>query len=159
MVKNVINLNDWSAPEALDSSSCPITSSLERYQMTMAMETLTPLISHTTSSSAINPSFLFDIAKPMAKIDLSWNRLEFDMTKVRFPHHLNYLDLSHNSIKGRVAKSLKDIIWSSAMSATTSSAARYQRGGTWHTMGQIVMFTTSVSVAHLCHPARMVSRD
>uniref|UniRef100_A0A0D3H208 Leucine-rich repeat-containing N-terminal plant-type domain-containing protein n=1 Tax=Oryza barthii TaxID=65489 RepID=A0A0D3H208_9ORYZ len=45
----------------------------------------------------------------MAKIDLSWNRLEFDMTKVRFPHHLNYLDLSHNSIKGRVAKSLKDI--------------------------------------------------
>ncbi|EAZ43294.1 hypothetical protein OsJ_27890 [Oryza sativa Japonica Group] len=83
--------------------------SLERYQMTMAMETLTPLISHTTSSSVINPLFLFDIAKPMAKIDLSWNRLEFDMTKVRFPHHLNYLDLSHNSIKGRVAKSLKDI--------------------------------------------------
>uniref|UniRef100_A0A0E0IEB0 Leucine-rich repeat-containing N-terminal plant-type domain-containing protein n=1 Tax=Oryza nivara TaxID=4536 RepID=A0A0E0IEB0_ORYNI len=73
------------------------------------LRTLTPLISHTTSSSAINPSFLFDIAKPMAKIDLSWNRLEFDMTKVRFPHHLNYLDLSHNSIKGRVAKSLKDI--------------------------------------------------
>uniref|UniRef100_A0A0D9X9M3 Leucine-rich repeat-containing N-terminal plant-type domain-containing protein n=1 Tax=Leersia perrieri TaxID=77586 RepID=A0A0D9X9M3_9ORYZ len=56
-----------------------------------------------------NPSFLFDIAKPTAKIDLSWNRLEFDMTKVRFPHHLNYLDLSHNNIKGRVAKSLKDI--------------------------------------------------
>ncbi|KAF0898016.1 hypothetical protein E2562_001697 [Oryza meyeriana var. granulata] len=56
-----------------------------------------------------NPSFLFDISEPMAKIDLSWNEFEFDMTKIRFPHHLGYLDLSHNNIKGRVAKSLKDI--------------------------------------------------
>ncbi|XP_073006416.1 polygalacturonase inhibitor 2-like [Typha latifolia] len=56
-----------------------------------------------------NPSFLFGIAKPMTKIDLSWNELEFDMTHVMFPFHLTYLDLSHNRIKGRVAKSLKDL--------------------------------------------------
>nr|CAB3481399.1 unnamed protein product [Digitaria exilis] len=53
--------------------------------------------------------FLFDIAKPMTKIDLSWNELAFDMTKVRLPYHLTYLDLSHNHIKGGVSKSLKDI--------------------------------------------------
>ncbi|OEL16698.1 hypothetical protein BAE44_0022284 [Dichanthelium oligosanthes] len=29
-----------------------------------------------------DPSFLFDIAKPMTKIDLSWNELAFDMTKL-----------------------------------------------------------------------------
>ncbi|CAD6264665.1 unnamed protein product [Miscanthus lutarioriparius] len=45
----------------------------------------------------------------MKKIDLSWNKLEFDMTKVRFPYRLNYLDISHNHIKGGVSKSLKDI--------------------------------------------------
>ncbi|WVZ92233.1 hypothetical protein U9M48_038315 [Paspalum notatum var. saurae] len=56
-----------------------------------------------------DPSLLFDTVKPMKKIDLSWNKLEFDMTKVRFPYHLNYLDLSHNRIKGGVSKSLKDI--------------------------------------------------
>ncbi|KAK3123829.1 hypothetical protein QOZ80_8AG0636670 [Eleusine coracana subsp. coracana] len=56
-----------------------------------------------------NPSFLFDAAKPMTKIDLSWNELGFDMAKVRFPYHLTYLDLSHNRITGRVAKALKDI--------------------------------------------------
>ncbi|KAG2579857.1 hypothetical protein PVAP13_6NG252700 [Panicum virgatum] len=56
-----------------------------------------------------DPSFLFGTAKPMTKIDLSWNELEFDMTKVRFPYHLTYLDLSHNHIKGGVSKFLKDI--------------------------------------------------
>uniref|UniRef100_J3MUB2 Leucine-rich repeat-containing N-terminal plant-type domain-containing protein n=1 Tax=Oryza brachyantha TaxID=4533 RepID=J3MUB2_ORYBR len=73
----------------------------------LAIETWTPLISHTTGSG--DPSFLFDAAKPVAKIDLSWNRLEFDMTRIRFAHHLNYLDLSHNNIKGSVAKSPKDV--------------------------------------------------
>ncbi|OEL16966.1 Polygalacturonase inhibitor 1 [Dichanthelium oligosanthes] len=53
--------------------------------------------------------FLFGITKPSAKIDLSWNALEFDMTGVRFPHHLRFLDLSHNRIRGRVAKSLMDV--------------------------------------------------
>jgi hypothetical protein len=52
--------------------------------------------------------FLFGITRPAAKIDLSWNRLEFDMTGVRFPHHLRFLDLSHNRVTGRVAKSLMD---------------------------------------------------
>ncbi|XP_062199935.1 polygalacturonase inhibitor 1-like [Phragmites australis] len=53
--------------------------------------------------------FLFDITKPTVKIDLSWNELEFDMTEVRFPHHLRFLDLSHNRIRGGVAKSLMDV--------------------------------------------------
>jgi Leucine-rich repeat (LRR) protein len=54
-------------------------------------------------------SFLFGITKPMTKIDLSWNRLEFDLTRIVFPHHLNYLDLSHNRIKGKIHKSLQDV--------------------------------------------------
>jgi Leucine-rich repeat (LRR) protein len=32
-----------------------------------------------------DPSFLFGATKPFRKIDLSWNRLAFDMTGVRFP--------------------------------------------------------------------------
>ncbi|KAF8694853.1 hypothetical protein HU200_037951 [Digitaria exilis] len=54
-------------------------------------------------------AFLFGITKATAKIDLSWNGLEFDMTEVRFPHHLRFLDLSHNRIRGGVAKSLRDV--------------------------------------------------
>jgi hypothetical protein len=54
-------------------------------------------------------SFLFGITKPAVKIDLSWNQLEFDLTEVRFPHHLRFLDLSHNRVRGRVAKSLMDV--------------------------------------------------
>ncbi|KAK1631859.1 hypothetical protein QYE76_006174 [Lolium multiflorum] len=53
--------------------------------------------------------FLFGMTKAAAKMDLSWNELEFDMTDVRFPHHLRYLDLSHNRINGSVAKSLRDV--------------------------------------------------
>ncbi|KAF0929220.1 hypothetical protein E2562_016449 [Oryza meyeriana var. granulata] len=54
-------------------------------------------------------SFLFGITRPATKIDLSWNELAFDMTEVRFPHHLRFLDLSHNRITGKVAKSLMDV--------------------------------------------------
>ncbi|WVZ65388.1 hypothetical protein U9M48_014762 [Paspalum notatum var. saurae] len=54
-------------------------------------------------------AFLFGITKPTAKIDLSWNQLEFDLTEVWFPHHLRFLDLSHNRIRGAVAKSLRDV--------------------------------------------------
>ncbi|CAL5063707.1 unnamed protein product [Urochloa decumbens] len=53
--------------------------------------------------------FLFGITKGTARIDLSWNALEFDMTGVEFPHHLRFLDLSHNRITGSVAKSLRDV--------------------------------------------------
>ncbi|CAN6204864.1 unnamed protein product [Urochloa humidicola] len=53
--------------------------------------------------------FLFGITKATARIDLSWNALEFDMTGVGFPHHLRFLDLSHNRITGSVAKSLRDV--------------------------------------------------
>ncbi|KAI4967261.1 hypothetical protein ZWY2020_029105 [Hordeum vulgare] len=53
--------------------------------------------------------FLFGVTKPVAKVDLSWNELKFDMTGVSFPHHLTFLDLSHNPINGSVAKSLMDV--------------------------------------------------
>ncbi|KAI5005170.1 hypothetical protein ZWY2020_032413 [Hordeum vulgare] len=53
--------------------------------------------------------FLFGVTKPVAKVDLSWNELEFDMTGVSFPHHLTFLHLSHNRINGSVAKSLMDV--------------------------------------------------
>ncbi|KAJ3700069.1 hypothetical protein LUZ61_003774 [Rhynchospora tenuis] len=56
-----------------------------------------------------NPSFLFNITIPTTKIDLSWNLLEFDLTRVVLPHNLDYLDLSHNKIKGKVPKSLQDV--------------------------------------------------
>ncbi|CAL5082095.1 unnamed protein product [Urochloa decumbens] len=54
-------------------------------------------------------AFLFGITKATARIDLSWNALEFNMTEVEFPHHLRFLDLSHNRITGSVAKSLRDV--------------------------------------------------
>ncbi|XP_020110326.1 polygalacturonase inhibitor 1-like [Ananas comosus] len=54
-------------------------------------------------------SFLLGITKPATKLDLSWNELAFDLTRVMVPHGLTYLDLSHNRIKGRVPKSLKDV--------------------------------------------------
>ncbi|CAN6196425.1 unnamed protein product [Urochloa humidicola] len=53
--------------------------------------------------------FLFGITKGTARIDLSWNGFKFDMTAVEFPHHLRFLDLSHNGITGSVAKSLRDV--------------------------------------------------
>ncbi|CAN6182753.1 unnamed protein product [Urochloa humidicola] len=53
--------------------------------------------------------FLFGITRGTARIDLSWNGFEFDMTRVEFPHHLRFLDLSHNGITGSVAKSLRDV--------------------------------------------------
>nr|XP_010943596.1 polygalacturonase inhibitor 1-like [Elaeis guineensis] len=56
-----------------------------------------------------DPSFLFSAVKPMTKIDLSWNELGFDMTRVVFPRRLTKLDLSHNRIRGRVSKSLMDL--------------------------------------------------
>uniref|UniRef100_A0A0E0QT42 Leucine-rich repeat-containing N-terminal plant-type domain-containing protein n=1 Tax=Oryza rufipogon TaxID=4529 RepID=A0A0E0QT42_ORYRU len=52
-------------------------------------------------------SFLFAAGRPIGKVE--WNELAFDMTGVRFPHHLRYLDLSHNRITGKVAKSLMDV--------------------------------------------------
>ncbi|CAL9120920.1 unnamed protein product, partial [Musa textilis] len=55
------------------------------------------------------PSFLFDRTRPTVKLDLSWNELAFDITKAALPWHLEYLDLSHNRIRGGVPKSLKDL--------------------------------------------------
>jgi Leucine-rich repeat (LRR) protein len=54
-------------------------------------------------------SFLFGITKPMTKIDLSWNQLDFDLSQTLFSQNLEYLDLSHNKIKGKVPKSLQNI--------------------------------------------------
>ncbi|KAM0847026.1 hypothetical protein ACQ4PT_055292 [Festuca glaucescens] len=65
-------------------------------------------LSHNQLAGDPSP-FLFGIMKAVAKIDLSWNELEFDMTDVRFPHHLRFLDISHNRINGSVAKSLLDV--------------------------------------------------
>uniref|UniRef100_A0A0D9XF48 Leucine-rich repeat-containing N-terminal plant-type domain-containing protein n=1 Tax=Leersia perrieri TaxID=77586 RepID=A0A0D9XF48_9ORYZ len=65
-------------------------------------------LSHNRLTGDPSP-FLFGITRPTTKIDLSWNELEFDMTGVMFPHHLRFLDLSHNRIAGKVAKSLMDV--------------------------------------------------
>uniref|UniRef100_A0A0E0M2T6 Leucine-rich repeat-containing N-terminal plant-type domain-containing protein n=1 Tax=Oryza punctata TaxID=4537 RepID=A0A0E0M2T6_ORYPU len=65
-------------------------------------------LSHNRLTGDPSP-FLFGITRPATKINLSWNKLAFDMTEVRFPHHLRFLDLSHNRITGKVAKSLMDV--------------------------------------------------
>ncbi|OVA14645.1 Leucine-rich repeat-containing N-terminal [Macleaya cordata] len=48
--------------------------------------------------------------KKMRSIDLSWNQLEFDFTKVKsFPKSLNGLDISHNKIYGRLPEGINGI--------------------------------------------------
>ena len=44
-------------------------------------------------------SFLFSEGRPIGKVDLSWNDLDFDLSKLVFPKDLTYLDLSHNRIR------------------------------------------------------------
>ncbi|WOL12363.1 polygalacturonase inhibitor 1-like [Canna indica] len=56
-----------------------------------------------------NPAFLFNRTRPTKKLDLSWNELDFDITRAELPWQLEYLDLSHNRIRGGVPKSLKDL--------------------------------------------------
>lgn len=51
-------------------------------------------------------SFLFAAGRPIGKVDLSWNDLDFDLSKLVFPPELTYLDLSHNRISGTVPRSL-----------------------------------------------------
>lgn len=51
-------------------------------------------------------SFLFAAGRPIGKVDLSWNDLDFDLSKLVFPPELTYLDLSHNRIRGTVPRSL-----------------------------------------------------
>uniref|UniRef100_A0A0D9X0I2 Leucine-rich repeat-containing N-terminal plant-type domain-containing protein n=1 Tax=Leersia perrieri TaxID=77586 RepID=A0A0D9X0I2_9ORYZ len=54
-------------------------------------------------------SFLFAAGRPIGKVDLSWNDLDFDLSKLVFPPELTYLDLSHNRIRGTVPKSLASL--------------------------------------------------
>ncbi|KAI3952587.1 hypothetical protein MKW98_015816 [Papaver atlanticum] len=42
-------------------------------------------------------------------IDLSRNQFEFDLTKVKFPKSLTWLDLSHNKIFGRIPEEIKGL--------------------------------------------------
>ncbi|KAL6657767.1 hypothetical protein ACP70R_005547 [Stipagrostis hirtigluma subsp. patula] len=53
-----------------------------------------------------DPSHLFAVGRPIGKVDLSWNNLDFDLSKLVFPPELTYLDLSHNRIRGTVPPSL-----------------------------------------------------
>ncbi|KAI3949601.1 hypothetical protein MKW98_020923 [Papaver atlanticum] len=43
-------------------------------------------------------------------IDLSRNQFEFDLTKVKFPMSLIWLDLSHNKIFGRIPDEIKGLV-------------------------------------------------
>ncbi|TKW35399.1 hypothetical protein SEVIR_2G369000v4 [Setaria viridis] len=54
-----------------------------------------------------DPSHLFVPGRPIGKVDLSWNYLDFDLSKLVFPPELTYLDLSHNRIRGTVPASLE----------------------------------------------------
>ncbi|MCL7044662.1 hypothetical protein MKW94_010648 [Papaver nudicaule] len=43
------------------------------------------------------------------RIDLSRNRFSFDLTKVKFPKNLNWLDISHNKIYGGIPEEIKGL--------------------------------------------------
>jgi hypothetical protein len=51
-------------------------------------------------------SHLFVPGRSIGEVDLSWNDLDFDLSKAVFPQELTYLDLSHNRIHGTVPASL-----------------------------------------------------
>jgi hypothetical protein len=54
-----------------------------------------------------DPSHLFAAGRPIGKVDLSWNYLDFDLSQLVFPPEMTYLDLSHNLIRGTVPLSLE----------------------------------------------------
>ncbi|KAI3876693.1 hypothetical protein MKX03_034202 [Papaver bracteatum] len=55
-------------------------------------------------------SMLFNPNHDLARlIDLSWNQLEFDLTKVKFPKYIDYLDISRNKIFGGIPEEIKDL--------------------------------------------------
>lgn len=56
-----------------------------------------------------DPAFLFNRTRPTVKLDLSRNEFGFDLTKAEMPWKMEYLDLSHNRLRGGVPKSLKDL--------------------------------------------------
>jgi Leucine-rich repeat (LRR) protein len=47
-------------------------------------------------------SGLFGSGKELEYIDLSRNSLDFDLSAVVFPEGVDYVDLSHNAIRGRI---------------------------------------------------------
>ncbi|MCL7035501.1 hypothetical protein MKW94_007257 [Papaver nudicaule] len=54
-------------------------------------------------------SMMFNPNHDTWKIDLSRNQLEFDLTNVKFPKGLNWLDISHNKIFGGIPEEIKGL--------------------------------------------------
>ncbi|KAL9268449.1 Polygalacturonase inhibitor-like protein [Drosera capensis] len=54
-------------------------------------------------------SYLFGSTKALSYIDLSRNVLSFDFSDVKFPTSLQYLDISHNMIRGRLPDGLTQL--------------------------------------------------
>nr|DAD29914.1 TPA_asm: hypothetical protein HUJ06_031382 [Nelumbo nucifera] len=54
-------------------------------------------------------SMVFKAKGTTEQIDLSLNQFDFDVSRVRFPKTLTYLDLSHNRIRGSIPKQVTEL--------------------------------------------------
>ncbi|XP_061353322.1 polygalacturonase inhibitor-like [Gastrolobium bilobum] len=55
-------------------------------------------------------SMLFGSTKVTVSLDLSWNKFDFDMGKVKLSKTLNTLDVSHNQIYGNLPMGMENIL-------------------------------------------------
>ncbi|XP_058728416.1 polygalacturonase inhibitor-like [Vicia villosa] len=56
-------------------------------------------------------SMFFGFTKKTETIDLSWNKLRFDMGGLEFPKNLKHLDMSHNRVYGKLPEGVKNLEW------------------------------------------------
>ncbi|XP_010257390.1 PREDICTED: polygalacturonase inhibitor-like [Nelumbo nucifera] len=57
-------------------------------------------------------SMLFRENSTVRGLDLSFNRLDFDLSNVKFPKNLTFLDLSHNRIRGSIPQQVTELdLW------------------------------------------------
>ena len=88
-------------------------------------------------------------------LDLSGNRLRFNLTGLEMPRNLLFLNLSHNT--GSTAacqRRCSSPAWWFWTSATTSSAGRYPPAGRWGGSRRWPTGTTSACAGRRCRPAR-----
>ncbi|XP_020250456.1 polygalacturonase inhibitor-like [Asparagus officinalis] len=54
-------------------------------------------------------SFLFGESKTVSQVILSKNKFAFDLTNVKYPQNLQYLDISHNKIYGSISNQITNL--------------------------------------------------
>ncbi|GAB2227492.1 hypothetical protein Droror1_Dr00009314 [Drosera rotundifolia] len=82
-------------------------------------------------------SYLFGSTKALSYIDLSRNALSFDFSDVKFPLSLQYLDISHNMIHGRLPEGLMQLLGLGTFNASYNRlCGRIPVGGRLQTFDQ-----------------------